>query len=123
TTAGGYLIPTGFSGQLEESMKAYGGVENVADTFNTDTGNPLPWPTFDDTSNTGELLGINTAVNPQDVAYGLVTFNAYKFSSKYVLVPVELMQDSAFDLDAHLASVLGTRLGRVHNTYQTTGTG
>lgn len=123
TTGGGYLIPAGFSGQLEESMKAFGGVETVADVFSTDSGNPLPWPTVDDTAQTGALLAINTAVAEQAVTYGVVDFAAYKFSSKLVLVPVELMQDSAFDLDSHLAGVLGTRLARVHNTYQTTGTG
>jgi HK97 family phage major capsid protein len=40
-----------------------------------------------------------------------------------VLVPVELAQDASFDIDSHVASVLGTRLGRIHNSYQTTGTG
>lgn len=123
TTAGGYLIPQGFSGQLEESMKAYGGVETACDVFDTETGNTLPWPTVDDTANTGRLLAINTQATTTDVTYGVVNFNAYKFSSDVVLVPEELMQDSAFDLNAHLAGVLGTRLGRVHNTYQTTGTG
>lgn len=123
TSGGGYLIPEGFSGQLEESLKAYGGVEQACDVFETGTGNPLPWPTVDDTGQTGALLAINTAAAEQAVAYGVVDFGAYKFSSKLVLVPVELMQDSAFDLNGHLAGVLGTRLGRVHNTYETTGTG
>lgn len=123
TTAGGYLIKQDFSNQLEESMKMFGGVEAAADVITTETGATLPWPTVDDTAQTGALLAINTAVSEQAITYGVVNFAAYKFSSKLVLVPVELMQDSAFDVDSHVASVLGTRLGRVHNTYQTTGTG
>lgn len=123
TSGGGYLIPQGFSGQLEENMKWYGGVEQACSVFTTETGNTLPWPTVDDTGNTGRLLAINTGATQTGVTYGQISFGAYKFSSDYVLVPVELLQDSAFNLDAHLASVLGTRLGRVHNTYQTTGTG
>lgn len=123
TTGGGYLIPTGFSGKLEESMKMYGGVEQAGDVFPTDSGNPLPYPTVDDTAVSGAMLAINTQIAEQIIGYGVVNFAAYKMTSKLVLVPVELMQDSAFDIDSHVASVLGTRLGRIHNSYQTTGTG
>lgn len=123
TTGGGYLIPQGFSNQLEESLKLWGNVEAACDVFETESGNTLPWPTVDDTAQSGELLAINTAVTEQAVTYGVVNFGAYKFSSKMVTVPVELLQDSAFNVDAHLASVLGTRIGRTHNSYQTTGTG
>lgn len=123
TTAGGYLIPQGFSNQIEESLKAFGGIREAATVFRTDSGNDLPWPTVDDTAQTGELLAINTAAAAQDVTYGQVTFKAYKYSSKLVLVPIELMQDAAFDLNAHLASVLGTRIGRITTTHFTTGDG
>lgn len=123
TTGGGYLIPTGFSGQLEESMKAFGGMREAATVFRTESGNTLNWPTVDDTAQTGELLAINTAAAEQAVTYGQVQFQAYKYSSKLVLVPIELMQDSAFDLNVHLASVLGTRIGRITNTHFSTGDG
>jgi HK97 family phage major capsid protein len=123
TSGGGYLIPEDFSAQLEVSMAQWGGVEAACDVFNTSTGAPLPWPTVNDTSNTGRLLAINTAATETAVAYGVVDFAAYKFSSDMVTVPVELLQDSAFDLNAHLAEILGRRIGTVHNTYQTTGTG
>lgn len=123
TTGGGYLIPTGFSGQLEESLKAFGGMRQAATVFRTDSGNALNWPSVDDTAQTGELLAINTAAAEQAVTYGQVQFLAYKYSSKLVLVPIELMQDSAFDLNGHLASVLGTRIGRITNTHFTTGDG
>jgi HK97 family phage major capsid protein len=123
TTGGGYVIAQGFSNQLEESMAQWGGMEQVGEVFTTETGATLPWPTFDDTAQTGALLAINTQASEQAITYGVVNFAAYKFSSKYVTVPVELMQDSAFDVDSHVASVLGRRLGTIHNSYQTTGTG
>lgn len=123
TTGGGYLIPQGFSNMLEESMKAYGNVEAAADVFSTETGNTLPWPTVDDTTVSGRLLAINTAVTETAITYNVVNFAAYKFSSDMVTVPVELMQDSAFDVPSHVAGVLGVRLGRVHNDYQTDGSG
>lgn len=123
TSGGGYLIPEGFSNQLEVSLKQYGGMETVADVFTTETGNNLPWPTVNDTTVSGRLLAINTAATETAVTYGVVDFASYKFSSDMVTVPVELMQDSAFDVQSHLAEILGTRLGRVHNDYWTDGSG
>lgn len=123
TSGGGYLIPQGFGEGLEKSMKAFGNVEEACTAFATETGNTLPWPTVDDTSNTGRLLAINTAATETALAFGVITFAAYKFSSDMVTVPVELLQDSAFSIDENVTSLLAERLGRVHNTYQTTGTG
>ena len=123
TTAGGYLVPEGFSGQLTEALAAYGGVRKVANVIRTSSGNPLPWPTIDDTSNTGEIIDINTAANEQDTAYGVVTLGAFKYSSKMIKVPLELLQDSFFDINAHLAKQLTTRLGRITNSHFTTGAG
>lgn len=124
TTGGGYLIPTGFSNQLETAMLDYSGIlEAPTMKMRTDTGNDLPWPTVNDTSNKGALLGINTQESEQTFTFGVVTFNAYKFTSKNVLVPIELMQDSAFNLDAFMTTALAERLGRILNQYGTTGTG
>jgi len=102
TTGGGYTIPQGFSNQIEQSMLDYSGVLTAPTTkMRTDTGNSLPYPTVDDTTNKGALLGINTAESSLDLTYGVVTFAAYKFTSLQVLVPVELMQDSAFNMDSY----------------------
>jgi HK97 family phage major capsid protein len=49
--------------------------------------------------------------------------NAYKFSSKIVAVPFELLQDSELDIEATVRELLAERLARVTNTYFTTGTG
>jgi HK97 family phage major capsid protein len=122
-SGGGYLIPQGFSEKLEEALKWFGGILNVVDSFDTDTGNPLPWPTVNDTTNRGRLLAINTQAPETDLVFGQVTFNAYTGSSDLVLVPLQLMQDSFFDMDTYLARALGTRLGRLMNWKCTVGAG
>jgi hypothetical protein len=58
-----------------------------------------------------------------DPSFGKVLWSAYKFSSKPVLVPYELLQDSRFNLAGLIGSMLGERLGRITNTKFTTGTG
>lgn len=123
-SSGGATVPEGFINSLEVNMLAYGGMMQVAQMLRTTGGEDLPWPTADDTSNTGELVGESANVATEaDPSFGQVVFKAYKFSSKLVKVPSELMQDSAFDLAAELGRMLGERLGRVLNTKFTTGHG
>lgn len=123
TTAGGYTVAQAFSNSLERALKFFGGMLQVADVVTTDTGATLPWPTVNDTAQTGAILAENTAVSNQDITFSVVNLGAYKYSSKQVLVSVELMQDSAFDIDSLVGSLLGERLGRILNTHFTTGTG
>jgi len=124
-SSGGYLIPpTTFVRELETNMLAFGGMRQVSETIQTTTGEQMAWPTMDDTSNTGEQIGEAANVGSStDPSFAQVFWNAYKFSSKLVLVPHELLEDSAFDLATLLARALGERLGRITNTKYTNGTG
>jgi HK97 family phage major capsid protein len=123
-STGGYTVPQGFYGQVIAAMKFFGGIRaSRAKVITTTSGNALPIPTSDDTGNTGRLLAENTSVTNTEVSFGQVTLNAYKWSSDILLVPFELLQDTGVDLEAFLVSRLAERLGRVQNTYFTTGTG
>lgn len=120
--SGGYTVPQGFYNQIQDAMKFYGGMrQSRATVMKTSSGNDLPIPTSNDTSNVGELLGENTGAATQDLAFGQVIMKAYKYSSKVVLVPFELLQDSAFNIEQFLARKLGERIGRITNTHFTTG--
>lgn len=120
---GGYTVPEDFSNQLEDALKSYGGVREAADVITTSTGAALPWPTVNDTSNKGAILAENTQVSEQDVTFGVKTLDAYKYSSKLIKVSVELLQDSAFNLENFLRDKLAERIGRITNEHFTTGTG
>ncbi len=122
-SAGAYTIPEGFMPQLETALLAYGPMRQVADVIRTSGGETMPWPTTNDTGNTGSLLAENTAVSTTDPSFGVVNLGAYKFSSDLVKVPFELLQDSAFDMAAVLSTMLGERIARGQNAYFTTGTG
>lgn len=124
STKGQETIPEGFVNALEVSLLTFGGMRQVADVIRTDSGNDLPWPTANDTSNTGELLGEATSFGSSvDPTFGQVIFKAWKYSSKPVLVSTELLQDSAFDMGARLGEMLGIRIGRIQNAHFTTGAG
>lgn len=122
---GGYVtLPPAMIQQLEINLLAYGGVEQVAEVMTTSNGNRLAWPTADDTSNTGVQLGEGGSIGSSvDPSFNQIYWDAYKFSSKPVLVPYELFEDTAFDVGGWLGAMLGERLGRISNTKFTTGTG
>lgn len=123
---GGYTIPEGFFGELEIAMKRFGGVEPVSRVINTDSGNDIPYPNADDTSNKGRLITENTDVTSgtnNAVAFDSVTLKAHNYTSDLIKVPRQLLQDSAFSMDQLLGDLLGTRLGRIKNEHLTTGTG
>jgi HK97 family phage major capsid protein len=122
---GEYTIPVGFQRELEIAMKAYGGMRRNARVVPTNTGNALHWPAVDDTANQGRWLAQapNAGVSQTNPMFSEVVYNAYLASSDQVLVEVQLLQDSAFDLEALLAQLLGIRMGRLTEAGYTTGTG
>lgn len=122
-SVGGYLIPPGYRAVMTEAMKAYGGVINHANIINTDTGAPLQWPTNNDTTNVGRILAENAQVTETPVALGTKTIGAYVYSSDLVLVSLQLLQDSVFDLDTWLPRKLGERIGRILSTHFISGNG
>lgn len=124
TTGGGYTVPQDFERKLDEALKYYGGVLEAADYIDTDNGQILPYPSINDTGNVAEQLAINTgATESVDPTFGVVNFSAFMYDSGIVLVPIQLLQDSAFNMEAVLESQLKIRLGRKLNTLFTTGAG
>lgn len=123
-TQGQASIPDELMRAFVEVQKWYGRVRNVATVVPTVTGAPLPFPTVDDTANTGEIVDDGGAVTTSaDPTFGAVNLGAFKYSSKAVIVPVELLQDSSMNLPVYLGAALGTRIGRKQNTDFTAGAG
>jgi HK97 family phage major capsid protein len=120
---GGYTVQTEVAREVLDALKAFGGMRSVSDVIQTTGVGDLNYPTSDGTSETGELVAQNASATGADVSFGVKALTVYKFSSKVVAVPFELLQDSNVDIEAFVRKRLVTRLGRVTNTYFTTGTG
>lgn len=120
---GGYTIPQGFSNQLYVEMAEWGGMLQAGRIWQTSTGNPVDWPTLDDTGNTSSLIAENTEVTVNDLTFGNKVLNAYNYTSGMIKVPVTLMQDSAFDLERYIREAFARRLGTGINAALTTGDG
>lgn len=117
-SAGGFLVPQGFLTKITERLKAFGGIAGEAESIDTGNGNPLPWPTNDDTANQGEIVAENAApAGGADVVFGQKTLGAFKYTSEGagglpLKVSFELAQDSAFNLENFVQGKLATRIGR-----------
>jgi len=125
---GAYTIPQDFQKQLDVALKTYGGMLEVADTQDTSDGALLPWPSINDTAQTGEDLAENAAAGgttdtTMDPTYGIINLSAYLRDSGIVLLPLTLLQDSAFDPEAYMVPMLQIRLGRRLNNQFTVGLG
>ena len=120
---GGYLVPEGFGDQIIMTMKHYSGMLQASNIFRTATGNPVPFPTLDDTANTGALIGEGVADTVSDLTYGVKNLNAYTYTSRVIKWSYELIQDAAFDLEGHTRDVASERLGRILNSQLTSGDG
>lgn len=120
---GGYTVATEFSRQLIEAMKATGSVRSVASTIQTATGAQMLFPTTDATAEEGEIVGQNAAVTALDTTFGQASLDVYKYSSKSIALPFELLQDSMFDIEAYIQNLLRLRLGRIQDRHHVLGTG
>jgi HK97 family phage major capsid protein len=122
-SAGGFLVNDEFYGTLTQALKDYNGVRQVATVINTSTGSNIQMPCLDDTSNSGSLIAENGSISEVALTFSNKTMGAYKFSSGQVLTSYELLQDSLINVESLVAEQAGIRIGRVQESYFTTGTG
>ncbi len=122
-TEGGYTVATEFSTNLIQAMKAAYAVRSVATGIRTSTGAQMLFPTADSTNEEGEIVGQNTSVTLGETTFGQASLDVYKYSSKSIALPFELLQDSMFNVEGYISGLLQLRKGRIHNRHHTVGTG
>jgi HK97 family phage major capsid protein len=120
---GGFTVQTEIARDLVDALKAFGGMREVSEIFATAQGNPMNFPTSDGTAEVGELIAENVTATGLDPVFGTVGLNVFKFSSKIIACPIELLQDSEIDMEGFLRNRIQQRLGRITNQMFTTGTG
>jgi HK97 family phage major capsid protein len=141
--AGGYFVPAGFVYDVEQATKFYAQLLDgqTVRVMETATGNVLPYPTSNDTNQAWTIVGEAQQVTdqgssanyptpgtapsgqPGNVLLSQIQFNAYKGTTGLIRVSLELLQDSAFNIENFLIEQFATRLGRGYEYYLTHGTG
>lgn len=140
-SVGGYFVPAGFVYDIETATKYYADLMNVVGVLRTKTGAVMPYPTANDTEQAWHILGESSQITDQgssqnyptvgtppstdagNVLLNNVQFNAWKGSTGLIRVSLELLQDSAFELEPFLVERFAERLGRGYEAYLTNGTG
>ena len=127
-TAGGYTVPTDLASTIDKTMKMWGPMydEAITTVLNTASGNPIDFPTVDDTAVAVAQHSEGGAMTDDggvDATFGKMTLNAFAYDTEWVQVSMELLQDSAVNIETFLGELLGERLARRVNTELTTGDG
>jgi HK97 family phage major capsid protein len=126
--AGGYSIPEEMLPELVRSMKAFGPMYdgNITREMVTSGGNPMPFPTVNDTASTAGAHTEGATLTDdggKDVTFGTKQLDAFAFDTEWLRISKELADDSFLAWEALIGSLLGERLGRIANLQLTTGTG
>ena len=121
--SGGLIIPKTLASEIEVALKAYGGMFEAATILNTLHGGDLILPTVNDTSAKAAIVSEYDQSTKRAPSFGSVVLKAYTYRTPIIPVSQELIQDSAFDLDALLSRLLADSFSRGVNEDLTTGSG
>lgn len=125
---GGYTVPVELADQIIKTMKDWGPMydEDICTVLNTASGNQINLPTIDDTAVTAEKHTEGTALTDdggKDATFAQKRLDAYVYDTEFVKFSMELAQDSVFNMESLLGSLLGERLARIANKELTVGDG
>lgn len=120
---GGFTVDSEVATSVLDALKLYGGMRAVSTIIQTSGVGQMSFPTSNGTAEEGEIVAENQPATDLDVTFGTIALPVYKFSSKVITVPFELMQDSNVDIEAFIRGRMVDRLGRITNKMFTVGTG
>ena len=148
-TAGGYFVPAGFVQDVDKATAYFAPLLDgtVVRVMETASGQPLPYPKSNDTDQAWNVLGEAVQIQQNstgsgtrranyssqgvaapsgaagDIQVSNVVFGAWKGSTGLIRVSLELLQDSAFSVEAFLKEAFAVRMGRGYEWFLTQGTG
>ncbi len=111
-TGGNQLVAPAFYPILTSAMQAYGGLVNIVNQRTTDTGASMKVSFVNDVSNGLQTWPEDTAATEVDPALSTATSNTEMYNTGVILVTLEELQDSYWDLDAFIRDAFGQRLYR-----------
>jgi HK97 family phage major capsid protein len=114
-------VPKSFIDELFMVARQAGPMLNLAQVYNTASGEQLTIPTLTGYS-TATIKGAGSAISDSEPTFSSIQLSAFKYS---FLVPVanELISDSSLDIASIIAEQAGNAIGFGVNTGLTVGTG
>lgn len=127
-SSGGYTVPVTFMAEIEKTEAIWGPMLNpeAVRIITTDSGELITMPSIDDTAQRGDQFAENAEITDDagvDPTFGQITLSAYMHASEIVKAPIQLMEDSAFNIEELLGELFGERMARTANDKLTTADG
>ena len=117
---GGFTVPDEFERQLVQALEENNIFRSLAKTIRTNSGTrTIPIATD---SGSASWIEEGTAIQESDMSFSQETLSAYKLGCM-IKVSNELLNDSAFDIAAHIAHRFGVRFGNAEEDAFINGTG
>jgi len=116
---GGYLVPEEFERQIVMGLDESNVVRGLAKVITTSAERKIPVAA---THSTAAWTAENGAYTPSDPSFDQKTIDAYKLTD-LVKVSIELLQDSAFNLEEYIAAEFARAFGIAEEEAFCVGTG
>lgn len=111
-TGGSQLVAPAFYPLLTAAQQAYGGLVNIVNQRTTDTGASMKVGFVNDVTDGLQSWAEDSAASTVDPTLSTETSNTEMYNTGVILVTLEELQDSFFDLDAFIRDAFGQRLYR-----------
>lgn len=119
----GVIVPETLADNIEVALKAYGGMFEAGTLLTTSKGGDLIMPTVNNTDAKATVVAEYNQSTKSAPSFGSEILKAYTYRTPIVPVSMELLQDSAFDLESLLSNLLAESFGRGINEDLTIGSG
>lgn len=107
--AGDVIIPSSIASYIEKALAGRSGMLSVVNIIRTTTGGDLVIPTINDAANRAEIVAEYGESSEETVTFSSVTLKAHTYRTPIVPISLELLQDSAFNLEQFIGELLADR--------------
>lgn len=122
-TDGTILVPKNLASKIEVALKAYGGMLETSTIITTTNGGDLIMPTVNHSATKAKIVGEYAKNTTNKIDFSNITLKAYTYRTNTIPLSLELLQDSAFNIEELVARLLSDSFGRGLNEHLTIGTG
>lgn len=122
-TAGNVLVPTSLAAAIEKALMGKSAMLQAVDVIRTLNGGDLVIPTINDSANRAQIMDAYSQSSKEGMTFNSVTLKAYTYRTPIIALSYELLQDSAYDIQAYISELLADRFAAGLNQDLTNGTG
>lgn len=122
-TGGSVLIPSSIAPYIEKAVAGATGMLQAADIIRTSNGGDLVWPTMNNASVKAKIIAEYGQSQKTGKTFSSKTLKAYTYRTDIIPISLELLQDSAFNVEQYIGELLAEEFIAGLNADFTNGSG